>query len=224
MNDCGEPMAERTVFFLAAYPAAGKTALLHTCMEDGTLLFGKRFDDRFHSAIRVAEFDELMSAQSKAEQGMWITLRDIPELNRLQLRPNNLVVHLDLLLVLIRSIRPNVPEEMTAARIEQTFRKFLNLKFFKSYSTIVANTLIPHFPFIVNNWSTRSHRGSLTESYALSMKNRIIMEMKNPDRFYNSVCRSWRSVIEDRTDHAFVTRWNIPASAPDSGQGCRSPD
>ncbi len=217
-------MAERTAFLLAAYPAAGKTSLLHKCMKDGTPLFGEHFDKRFRSAIRVSEFDEQMSTQEKASRGMWFTLRDIPELNRLQLLPDNLVVHLDLLLLLIKLIRPDVPEEMTAARIEQSFQKFLNLKFFKSYSTMVANTLIPDFAFIASNWAARNHRGSLTESYSLAMKNRIILEIDDPDQFYNSVCRLWQSVIGSRTEFTFVSSWDTPASAPDSGRGCRSPD
>jgi hypothetical protein len=193
------------LFIVAAYPATGKSTALAHSVREKVQLFGPDLDPKLREAIRAEKLNEKLSAAEKIANGMWLTYRDLDELEPAEAMPEHLAFHLDLLLLLILQIRPKRLSDLQEGAIPAVFEQFFEHPLIKSYSEIAVNTLFPEFDHVRANWVARYEGVTRHTNPVLSVKNDLILNIADPEGFYRHVTEQWLRVAGERSDFNIVS-------------------
>ena len=194
------------LFIVAGYPASGKSSLLLFSLLRRAAIFGQSLDAIFRSALRIEKPNERMPSQEKIDRGMWLTLMDLPILQKQPHLSKPIVLHLDLLLLAISTIRPRGPADLKKSALQDCFAAFLNHDALRHFDQVAVNTIQPPIETIASQWLKREKNVDINSNLMVQLKNELILVTPERRKIYDAICDAWLRSVEQKAATSIVTR------------------
>lgn len=181
---------------MAGYPASGKSTALWKTARTGFPLFGADGAGAVPGVASLNGTYEDAAPSAKLQSGLWVTLTDIPELNRQLTLPARLILHLDLLLAFLLD-RPAANELLDTARIKAIFARLFDQPALRRYERCTVTTLHASLGEIRRRWSDRYPAGiSADRNKLLLAKDRLISDDRLAAPTFALIHAAWGLFLE----------------------------
>ncbi len=184
------------LYIVAGYPTSGKSTVLWKAVEERLPVFGPDTDYVVPTIRDLEGVEEDSPTEAKMKAGLWLTLWDLPFLNKQAELPPNLVFHLDLLLsyLLYRDTQLTFP---TVSYAQGALAKVFEQPAIKSYDKIIVTTLYASFPEVRERWSHRWQAGLPADTGPLlAEKDTLFREQKLGGMACENIYAAWEKQVE----------------------------
>jgi hypothetical protein len=199
------PTSPKHLYIVAGYPASGKSYCLRTSSREKLPLFGPGSASVLPDLDAIPNVHELSDTATKVNAGFWCTLRDLPHLNKEPRYPNQLILHLDLILAFLVHRRSNrvVPDTV---EIEAAFDRLFARPALQSYDRQMVTTLRSPLEEIQHRWRQRYPSGIPANSSArLVEKDKLIMSCDMAAPVFAATHEAWERCLESLSRKGTLT-------------------
>jgi hypothetical protein len=140
----------------------------------------------------VQGVDEQSSTRAKLEAGFWVTLRDLPELNRQPAPPRGLLLHLDLLLTAL--LFGKTQDALSLSEAEHALNALFAQPALHHYGRCAACTVQAPIEEVQARWRRRYPQGlDPSADPLLARKDRLITDPRHAASVFGVLHRAWNN-------------------------------
>ena len=192
----GQPIRRdsRHLYIVAGYPTSGKSSSLWQSARTGHALFGEAAGSVVPPFKSLRGIREDCGTLAKLKAGLWVTLADLPNLDRQRALPPGLILHLDLLVAYLRY--RGGPIFLEAMDFDIAFARLFAQPLLASYERYSVVTLHAPLEEIQRRWLHRYRDGiPPTCGRLFAQKDRLIRDEHVAPRAFAGIHGAWERCL-----------------------------